>query len=87
MWLIDLANKKINLFIKRVTVAFECDSAVTPRHYLGVSIEEIIIKSRTIIAVNKQDRIEEKHLELVGISLFTGMSTLVHQVESLGANK
>jgi hypothetical protein len=87
MWLIDLANKKINLVISRVTVAFECDSSVTPRHYLGISIQEIIAKSRTIIAVNKEERIEEKNLELVGISLFTGVSTLVHQVEKFGANR
>ncbi|MBS1889830.1 MAG: hypothetical protein JST59_00925 [Actinobacteria bacterium] len=56
LWLVDLANKKINLFISRVTVAFERNiksKPPQPAHYFGASIEEIVIKSRTVIA---QDR-------------------------------
>jgi len=50
---VHLANKKINLFISKVTVAFECDSKVTPRHYIGLSIDEVIVKSRTVVAINR----------------------------------
>jgi hypothetical protein len=80
LWLVDLANKKINLFITRVTIALECDRKVKPIHYLGLSIDEIIVKSRTVVAVNREDRIEEKEVELKGIGAFVGVSKLVNSV-------
>lgn len=53
VWLIELANRKINLFISKILVALEYNENQTQTSYFGASIDQINVKSRTIIAVNR----------------------------------
>lgn len=57
-WIVDLALRKINIFIERVTVALEYSNDDRPHNYIGASIEEIKIKSRTVVATNRTDKVE-----------------------------
>jgi hypothetical protein len=86
-WLIELANRKINLFISKILVALEYNQNEPQSHYFGATIDQINVKSRTIVAVNREDRVEEKFVNLSGIGLFAGASKIVKQVNTFGNNR